>query len=55
MVSEAARDVGILVFVFAPLYQLFEPNKVPWAVFGKLIGFGIVALVTGIIVERKRG
>lgn len=55
MVSEAARDVGILVFVFAPLYQLFEPNKVPWAVFGKLIGFGIVAFVTGIIVERKRG
>jgi uncharacterized membrane protein len=54
MVSEGFRDVGILVFVFAPLYQLFEPNRVPWNVFVKLLLFGIWVFGMGIIVERRR-
>jgi uncharacterized membrane protein len=54
MVSEALRDAGILVFVFAPLYQLFEPNRVPWDVFFEVLVSGVALLVLGIIVERRR-
>ena len=55
MVGEALRDVGILIFVFGPLYELFEPLKnKAWSVFLGVIGVGIVFFVSGIIVERRR-
>lgn len=54
MVGEAFRDAGILVFVFGPLYELFEPWKPRWSVFLALIIVGIVFFVLGIIVERRR-
>jgi len=54
MYGEALREIGVLIFVFAPLYQPFEPNRVPWGVFTEVLGSGIVFFVTGIIVERKR-
>ena len=54
MLAEALREVGILVFVFAPLYQLFEPNRVPWDVFLKVLGSGVIFFLIGIVVERRR-
>jgi uncharacterized membrane protein (DUF373 family) len=55
MVGEAFRDIGILVFVFGPLYELFEPlHQKQWSVFTAVIAVGIVFLVCGILIERKR-
>ncbi len=54
MYGEALREIGVLIFVFAPLYQLFEPNRVPWRVFTEVLVSGISFFVIGIIVERKR-
>jgi uncharacterized membrane protein len=54
MYGEALREIGVLIFVFAPLYQLFEPNRVPWSVFVEVLLSGISFFVIGIIVERKR-
>jgi hypothetical protein len=54
MAGEALREVGILVIVFAPLYELFEPQKQNWQVLIGVITVGVVFLTLGITVERVR-
>jgi len=54
MISEALREAGTLVIVFAPLYWLFEPSHPEWIIVLLLMVLGIGLLVTGIEVERRR-
>jgi hypothetical protein len=54
MGGEALREAGILVIVFAPLYELFEPAKQDWGVFLIVLIVGFVLLILGIQVERSR-
>jgi hypothetical protein len=54
MGGEALREAGILVLVFAPMYELFEPDKQRWDVFLLIFFVGAVLLGLGIEVERRR-
>ena len=53
MGGEALREAGILVLVFAPMYELFEPNRQRWDVFLLIFFVGAVLLWLG-IEERRR-
>jgi hypothetical protein len=53
MVGEALREAGTLVIVFAPLYELFEPHRVP-SILLSVLFIGVLSLVLGIEVERRR-
>jgi hypothetical protein len=54
MGGEALREAGILVVVFAPMYELFEPDKQRWDVFLLIFFVGVILLGLGIEVERRR-
>jgi hypothetical protein len=54
MGGEALREAGILVLVFAPMYELFEPNKQRWDAFLLVFFVGAILLWLGIEVERRR-
>jgi hypothetical protein len=54
MIGEALREAGTLVLVFAPLYVIFEKSAASWITLLSVLLVGIVLLVLGIQVERKR-
>ena len=54
MGGEALREAGILVLVFAPMYELFEPNRQRWDAFLLVFSVGAILLWLGIEVERRR-
>lgn len=54
MGGDAFREAGTLVLVFAPLYQLFEPEKQRWDIFVLIVGVGFFFLLLGIQIERVR-
>jgi len=54
MTGEALREAGTLVLVFAPLYVIFEKSNASWATLISVLLVGIVLLILGIQVERKR-
>jgi hypothetical protein len=54
MIGEALREMGVLVIVFVPLYELFEHEHPSWYIVLLLIFIGIGCLLTGIEVERRR-
>jgi hypothetical protein len=54
MGGEALREAGTLVLVFAPMYELFEPDKQRWDVFLLIFFVGAILLGLGIEVERRR-
>ena len=54
MIGETLREAGMLVMVFTPLYELFEPNRPSWLIVLLMTAIGIGLLLTGIEVERRR-
>jgi hypothetical protein len=54
MIGEALREAGTLVLVFAPLYVIFEKSNASWVTLLSVLLVGIVLLILGIQVERKR-
>ena len=54
MVGKMLREAGTLIIVFAPLYQLFEPQTPGWGIVIAIVVFGVTAFVAGIEVERRR-
>jgi hypothetical protein len=54
MIGDAMREAGMLLWVFTPLYEIFEPKPHSWIMLLALLGVGTALLVVGIQVERRR-
>ena len=54
MIGEALREAGTLVFVFAPLYVIFEKSEADWYTLTSAVLVGVALLMFGIEVERRR-
>ena len=56
LLAEIFREAGLLTLVFVPIYELIEQQTriVRWSPFIIAMVLGIVILVAGIILERKR-
>ena len=54
MIGESLREAGTLVIVFAPLYVIFEHSTASWITLVSALMVGVVLLLLGIQVERKR-
>jgi hypothetical protein len=54
MWAEALREAGVLVFVFAPLYKVFEGSEATWKAVIIALIVGITFIGFGIEVERRR-
>jgi hypothetical protein len=54
MVGESLREIGVLLIVFVPLYDLFEKEHPSWYIVLATLGIGIASLIAGIEIERRR-
>jgi hypothetical protein len=54
MIGESLREIGELLIVFVPLYDLFEKDKPSWYIVIAVFTLGIACLVGGIRIERTR-
>ncbi len=54
MIATILRDMGLLVLVFMPLDAVFANNPVPTGLFLQGMGWGLVLIILGIVLERKR-
>ncbi len=54
ILAETAREVGVLVLVFAPLEATFSGVTVRWDAVLSLGVFGLVLIASGILLEVRR-
>lgn len=54
MIATILRDMGLLVMVFMPLDAVFVDRPVPTGLFWQGMGWGLLLVVLGIVLERKR-
>ncbi len=54
MIATILRDMGLLVLVFMPLDAVFTAAPVPTGTFWQGMGWGVLLVILGIILERKR-
>ena len=54
MIATILRDMGYLILVFVPLDTVFASAPVPTGTFWMCMGWGLMFIVLGIILERKR-
>jgi len=54
MIATILRDMGLLVLVFMPLDAVFTNAPVPTGTFWQGMGWGVLLVTLGIILERKR-
>ncbi len=55
--AEAIRDVGILLFVFAPLDTLFRAGhgtSLDWLIALGIAGLGLLSIEVGVRMERAK-
>jgi hypothetical protein len=55
--AEAIRDVGILLFVFAPLDTLFRSGhgtSLDWLIAVGIAGLGLLSIEVGVRLERGK-
>ena len=53
LLGETMRDIGILVFVFAPLDAFFQRERPGWLPLALVIGCGLLFIALGIMLEAK--
>jgi hypothetical protein len=51
LLGETAREIGILVFVFAPLEAVFSDSPIDSRVIAGLIAGSLIAITSGILME----
>jgi len=53
LLGETMRDIGILVFVFAPLDAFFQKQRPGWGPLAIVIAGGLLLIALGIMLETK--
>jgi hypothetical protein len=53
LLGETIRDIGILVFVFAPLDAFFQRERPGWFPLAFVVACGLLFIAVGIMLEAK--
>ena len=53
LLGETMRDIGILVFVFAPLDAFFQRERPGWFPLALVVACGLLFIGLGIMLEAK--
>ncbi len=54
LLGETMRDIGILVFVFAPLDAFFQRERPGWFPLALVVACGLLFIGLGIMLEAKQ-